>query len=32
MGPIPKFAIMALLISIAIAFTINPWLSFLGAK
>ncbi|MDD3646447.1 MAG: efflux RND transporter permease subunit [Candidatus Gracilibacteria bacterium] len=32
MGPIPKFAIRALLISIAIAFTVNPWLSFLGAK
>ncbi len=32
MWPIPQFAIMALLISLAIAFTINPWLSFLWAK
>jgi multidrug efflux pump subunit AcrB len=32
MWPIPKFAIMALLISLVIAFSINPWLSFLWAK
>jgi len=32
MKPIPKFAIWALLISIAIAFTINPWISYLSAK
>jgi multidrug efflux pump subunit AcrB len=32
MWPIPKFAIMALLISLAIAFTINPWISFYWAK
>ena len=32
MWPIPKFAIMALIISLAIAFTINPWLSFIWAK
>jgi len=32
MNPIPKFAIWALLISIAIAFTINPWISYLTAK
>lgn len=32
MWPIPKFAIVALLLSILIAFTINPWVSFLTAK
>ncbi|MDQ7008846.1 MAG: efflux RND transporter permease subunit [Candidatus Gracilibacteria bacterium] len=32
MNPIPKFAIWALLISIAIAFTINPWVSYISAK
>jgi len=32
MNPIPKFAIWALLISIAIAFTINPWISYITAK
>ena len=32
MWPIPKFAIMALLISLLIAFSINPWLSFMWAK
>jgi multidrug efflux pump subunit AcrB len=32
MNPIPKFAIWALLISIAVAFTINPWISYLTAK
>ena len=32
MWPIPQFAIMALVISIIIAFTINPWISFLWAK
>jgi hypothetical protein len=32
MNPIPKFAIWALLISIAIAFTINPWISYISAK
>jgi len=32
MKPIPKFAIWALLISIAIAFTINPWISYISAK
>ncbi len=32
MWPIPKFAIRALLISLLIAFTINPWISYLWAK
>ena len=32
MKPIPKFAIWALVISIAVAFTINPWISYLSAK
>jgi len=32
MGPIPQFAIRALLVSLAIAFTINPWISYLWAK
>jgi multidrug efflux pump subunit AcrB len=32
MNPIPKFAIWALLISLAIAFTINPWISYILAK
>lgn len=32
MGPIPKFAIVALLLSIFIAFSINPWVSFLLTK
>jgi len=32
MNPIPKFAIRALLISLGIAFTINPLISFLWAK
>ena len=32
MWPIPQFAIMALLISLVIAFSINPWLSYLWAK
>lgn len=32
MWPIPKFAIRALLISLAIAFTINPRISYLWAK
>ena len=32
MWAIPKFAIMALVISLIIAFTINPLLSYLGAK
>ncbi len=32
MWAIPKFAIMALLISLLIAFTINPWISFVWAK
>jgi multidrug efflux pump subunit AcrB len=32
MWPIPKFAIVALLLSILIAFTINPWVSFLTTK
>lgn len=32
MWPIPKFAIVALLLSILIAFTINPWVSFMTAK
>ncbi len=32
MWPIPKFAIRALLVSLAIAFTINPWISYLSAK
>lgn len=31
MWPIPKYVIMALLISLLIAFTINPWLSYLWA-
>ena len=32
MKPIPKFAIWALVISIAVAFTINPWISYISAK
>lgn len=32
MGPIPKYAIFALLVSLVISLTINPWLSFLWAK
>lgn len=32
MNPIPKFAIWALLVSLAIAFTINPWISYISAK
>ena len=32
MWPIPKFVIMALLISLVIAFAINPWISYLWAK
>ncbi len=32
MWPIPKFAIVALLFSIIIAFSINPWVSFITAK
>lgn len=32
MGPIPKFAIVALILSIFIAFSINPWVSFLLTK
>lgn len=32
MWPIPKYAIIALLISLVIAFSINPWLSYLWAK
>jgi len=32
MWPIPKFAIMALIISLIIAFSINPWLSYIWAK
>lgn len=32
MGPIPKFAIVALLLSIIVAFSINPWISYLTAK
>jgi len=32
MWPIPKFAIIALLISLLIAFTINPWLSYSWAR
>lgn len=32
MWPIPKFVIMALLISLVIAFAINPWLSYLWAN
>ena len=31
MGPIPKYGIMALLFSILVAFTINPWVSYLVA-
>ncbi len=31
MWPIPQFAIWALLISLAIAFTINPWISYMWA-
>jgi len=31
MGPIPKYGIMALLFSILVAFTINPWVSFMVA-
>lgn len=32
MGPIPKFAIVALLLSIIVAFSINPWISYITAK
>ncbi len=32
MNPIPKFAIWALLVSLAIAFSINPWISYISAK
>jgi len=32
MWPIPKFAIIALVVSILIAFAINPWLSYIWAK
>ena len=32
MGPIPKYGIMALLFSILVAFTINPWVSYLTAS
>ncbi len=32
MNPIPQFAIWALLVSLAIAFTINPWISYVSAK
>lgn len=32
MWPIPKFAILALFVSVIIAFTINPWLSYIWAK
>lgn len=32
MGPIPKFAIVALFFSILIAFSINPWISYLTTK
>jgi len=32
MKPIPKFAIRALLLSLLVAFTINPWISYLSAK
>ena len=31
MGPIPKYGIMALLFSILVAFTINPWVSYMTA-
>lgn len=32
MWPIPKFAIMALVVSVFIAFAINPWISYIWAK
>lgn len=32
MWPIPKFAIVALLLSIIIAFSINPWVSYMMTK
>ncbi|MDD3145036.1 MAG: efflux RND transporter permease subunit [Candidatus Gracilibacteria bacterium] len=32
MGPIPKFAIVALLFSILVAFSINPWVSYITTK
>lgn len=32
MWPIPKFAIIALLFSIIVAFSINPWVSYLTTK
>ena len=32
MKPIPQFAIRALLVSLAIAFSINPWISYISAK
>lgn len=31
MGPIPKYGIMALLFSILVAFSINPWVSYMVA-
>ena len=31
MGPIPKYGIVALLFSILVAFTINPWVSYMVA-
>lgn len=32
MWPIPKYAIIALLASLIIAFSINPWISYINAK
>lgn len=32
MWPIPKYAIFALLVSLVLAFSINPWLSYIWAK
>lgn len=32
MWPIPRFAIIALLFSIIVAFSVNPWISFMTAK
>ncbi len=31
MGPIPKYGIIALLFSILVAFSINPWVSYMVA-
>jgi multidrug efflux pump subunit AcrB len=32
MGPIPKFALMASVLSTSVALTVNPWLSYYLTK